>query len=483
VTSGDGRRFSFGLRFERWEWWWILGIVAAFGIVALWLLKAGGPFGHDESVYALRARDFHDGTHPGLYWLDIRAPGLPWLGQFAWLASATPPVLRFVVVGFGVLLVAATWLVGRHLFGRTAGLAAAAGIATTPVILQSSTQFWPDVPGAALGLAALAVFLFATGSERVSWWVVGVAPLAAAATYVRYGAPIAIGAGLAVLVVWRWRSSWLRSPQMWVAGAATAAAVAAILLIPRFTGGSTAPLDAIGGRTKDWFQGFVDYVRQAGDLIGNPAGVLLVVGVVVAIVLAVRGGLDRPTVIATGAVAVVTLVPIAVLLHGELRYLSPVWPWVWILAGAGLVPLVEMVPGALAPAVAGAVAAALLVGAADDGGAVNEFNKDEFTQVKQAALQIRADAAGRECGVVTGFLPQMEWYSECTARGFPASADELPGPALRGDDAIYIVYVQQGKRQPGGQLERDLREQSEVLTVVEGRREVEVLVWRDRAGE
>ena len=480
VNDVAAKRFSFGPRFQPWEWWWIVGILAGFGIVALWLLKAGGPFGHDESVYALRARDFHAGTDPGLYWLDIRAPGLPWLGRFAWLASATPPVLRFIVAGFGALLVAETWLAGRYLFGRIAGLVAAAGIATTPVILQSSTQFWPDVPGAALGLGVLAVFLFSTGSERVSWWVVTVAPLAAAATYVRYGAPIAIGAGLLVLVLWRWRSSWLRSPPMLVAGAATALVVGAILLVPRFTGGNKAPLDAIGGRPKDWFQGFVDYVRQAGDIVGNPAGVLLVVGLVVAIVLALRGGLDRSTVIATGAVAVVTLIPIAVLLQGELRYLSPVWPWVWVLAGAGLVPLIEAAPKALAPAVAGAVAAALLIGAADAGGAVNEFNKDEFTQLKQAALEIKDHAGGRECGVVTGFLPQVEWYTECTARGFPGAAAELPGPSLRGDDAIYIVYVQQGKRQPGGQLERDLREQSEVLSVVEGQREVEVLVWRDR---
>jgi hypothetical protein len=73
------RRFSIGGTPGRAEWLWIGVILFAYALAAALIVKEGGPLGHDESVYALRARDFHDGATPGPYWEDYRAPGLPWL--------------------------------------------------------------------------------------------------------------------------------------------------------------------------------------------------------------------------------------------------------------------------------------------------------------------------------------------------------------------------------------------------------------------
>jgi len=472
--------FSCGPAFRAWEWWWMLGLLAAYGIVSLWILKTGGPLGHDEAVYALRARDFRADVDPGLYWNDFRAPGLSWILQLSWIFRPSPPVLRFVIVGFGVGLVVLTWLIGRYMFGRRAGLAAAMGMAMTPVMLQSSTQVWPDIPGAALGLAAIALFLFGTDGDHPSRWIILAAPLIAGATIVRFGAPIPILVGLGVVAVWRWDRLWGRPGPVLAAGGLSLFAVFVILTDKGITGSAVAPLDAIRARPKDWFEGFGDYVQMAGDLIGTPAGMLLAVGLVAAVLLARSNRVDRIWLTASLTAAVVTFIPIAVLLAGEERYLSPVYPWLWVVAGAGLVVLAETVPRNLGPIAGVAVVAALMVSGAHTGGEVNAFAKENFTQIKIAAQKIRSDAAGRSCGVVTGFLPQVQWYSRCTVRAFPRRADELPGTSIRKADAIYLVFVQEGKRQPSGEERDGFETASSHAFTVEGKRIVDVWSWRDR---
>ena len=81
---------------------------------------------------------------------------------------ATEPYLRSVVTAFGVLLIVTTWWAGRSMFGRTAGLIAAAGISISPVVLGASTQVWPDVPGAALGMVVLAFYAWTLSMGTVT---------------------------------------------------------------------------------------------------------------------------------------------------------------------------------------------------------------------------------------------------------------------------------------------------------------------------
>src|SRR4030043_382886 len=114
-------------------------------------------------------------------------------------------MLRLLVAGFGLGLAGVTWLLTRHLFGRPAGLVAAAGVALSPPLLLAATQVWPDVPGAAVGLAAIALFVFSPGGERPSGGILSMVPVVAPPTYLRFGAPLPMAIGLVVLAVWRRR--------------------------------------------------------------------------------------------------------------------------------------------------------------------------------------------------------------------------------------------------------------------------------------
>ena len=231
------RRFSIGGPIGRGEWLALAGIVLVYLVVAASAIYRGPPLGWDESVYTLRARDFSAGVSPGGYWNAYRAPGLPWLGHFLWIVGREATVLRLLVAGFGLGLVVTAWLLARHLFDSRAGLIAAGGIAVTPPLVLAATQVWPDVPGAALGLVAIALFVFATGGDRPSWWMLAVIPVVGAATYLRFGAPLPIAIGLGAVAGWRWRvllRGW--APAIVTAAGATAVVVA-VLEIPSLTGG------------------------------------------------------------------------------------------------------------------------------------------------------------------------------------------------------------------------------------------------------
>jgi len=486
MTDGAARsRFSIGPMPGRRELLWLGVIVAAYVVVALVVIRGGGPLGHDESVYALRARDFHSGTPAaGFYWEDYRAPGLPWLSQFVWLVGSSAPYLRLVTAGFMVVLVVLTWLAGRALFEPAVGLVAAAGLAATPFMVEASVQVWPDVPGAALGLGAVLVLLFATSGDRASWWVLAVPVLVAAATYVRFGAPLQMLVGLGAVGLYRWRVVRRAPAAVAIAAAASTAAVWVILAVPAASGSALSPMEALGRRRRRWFEGFFDYPEQAGDIVGSVAGFLLVAGVLAAVV-AVWQGRGRSDPARRAALAVLgagagTVAVTALVLHGELRYLSPTMPWLWVAAGVGLVPVLRSVPDAAAPAVAGALALTLVVSAVAEGNEQSDLSAERFNTVVDASQAIAGLAAGRACGVVTGFTPQVAWYSGCRTGWYDLQRVALPDAMVEASDVVYLMWVQEGKRQPDpGLWDEYVSASAGLVHREEGRRVVEVYAAGD----
>ncbi|NQV08097.1 glycosyltransferase family 39 protein, partial [bacterium] len=406
-TAVGTPRFSIGAPITRPEILWIAGMVTLFLVVCANVIMDGGPLGHDESVYALRAQDFRLGAEAGPYWSDIRAPGLPYVAQMAWILSGTEPYLRIVTTGFGALLMIVTWLFGRAVFSPGAGLIAAAGIGTTPFIVRASVQVWPDVPGAAVGLAALALFAFATSGERASWWIMGVPMLVAGATYLRYGAPLQLVVGFIAIAIWRWKVVRAGLIQVGLAGAASAVVVWLILRVPWFTGARTAPQTAIGSRARQWFEGFDDYLGSLGELFGSVSSLGLLAGLVLAVLWIRKSDLDRRAVYAIGGAGLGTLIVTATVLHGELRYLSPAFPFLWMVAGAGLVPIARWVPRAAVPALGAVLAIVLVVSTTAEGSEINDFARSNYSDIKQASLAIGELADDRACGVVTSYVPQV----------------------------------------------------------------------------
>jgi hypothetical protein len=424
----------------------VASVLLGFLAMALLLVAKGGPLGHDESVYALRAEAYRLGEPLGSTWAAYRAPGLSFVAQ---VAGSSEAVMRLVTTGFGLVLVAATWIYGRLLFAPAAGVTAAAGVALTPLVLRSSTQVWPDIPGAALGMLAIAVLACSTAGDRASWWVFAVPPLVFAATIVRFGAPANLAFGLGAVALWR-LGVIRRSPvRVVAAGVLSVLAAAAVLLEPAITGNDPAPLAAIGARPRQWFEGFADYAINAGELVGSPAGVALVGGTVAALVMARRGRIPAGALAAALGGGIGSGLATAVLLHGELRYLSPTIPLLWAAAGAGLAGLVSAVtlPRAEAVVLGAVVLGAMVVSALDLGHEANRHNHARYTPIREAAERI--GETGDACGVVTSYGPPVAWYSGCRVAEFPGGRIAPPRWLEQRSDVVFVVRVEDGKRQPG----------------------------------
>jgi len=466
------RPFSVGGSFTRGEWLALGAIVLGYLAIALLAVRRGPPLGWDEAVYSLRARDFATGEPWGRYWDSFRAPGLPWILSLFWGLGGQPTVSRAVVAGFGLLLVLVVWLLARHLFGPRAGLIAAAGVALSPPLLLAATQVWPDVPGAALGLAAIAVFVLATGGERSSWWMLALVPAVAAATFLRFGAPLPIAIGLLVVAGWR-RRMLLRYPApAIVAALAATAAVVVILTLPGVTGGEASPLAAIAGFEGSSSSGFADYADLAHQVVGPAAVVLALVGVAAGFGWASRGEIESGALWAAVIGGLTTAVALALVLHGEVRYLAPAYPWLWVAAAPGLQRLVALIPGRARPLT---VAVTIVVLAAAAVGLARERNRDggrEYGSTREAAREIAAAAAGEPCLVVTARVPQVMWYSGCEAALF--NLREVRWPDLS-DRAGFMLLVGGFPRQPEGELLGAYRAAAgEKILFLEGRRPAEV---------
>lgn len=465
------RPFSIGGPIGRAEWLVLAGVVIVYLLLVAAAVRRGPPLGWDESVYALRARDFADGVAPIRYWNDFRAPGLPWVGQWLLVAGEEGPMLRLLVAAFGLGMVGTTWLLARHLFGRRPGLIAAAGVAVTPPLLLAATQVWPDVPGAAVGLLAVALFVFSTGGERSSWWMLLVVPAVAAAVYLRFGAPLPIMIGLATVGVWRRRALWRRPGPAVVTAAASTAVVVLILEVPALTGSGSSPLVAIGGISEGWFEGLVDFYHLGGEVVGSAAVVLALLGLVVAGATAGSEDIDRGAFFAATFVGLATAVGVAVVLHGEIRYLAPAYPWLWIAGSAGLERVGGVVPRPARPIAAVVLLIALMfAGLGAIHGRDRESNRG-FSALQEAAVTLAEEAGGGSCRVLTRRVPQVMWYSGCDAVNFDTEQVRLPRLA---EGELFILFFEGDPWEPAGPVREGYLSAGDLLFEVEGYRDVAV---------
>jgi hypothetical protein len=159
-------------------------ILAAILVLATWLRAQGLAFGlpavynPDEVAILSRALGFakgdlnpHNFLYPtfyfyvlfawvGAYFLVARAIGAvsslsAFQAQFFTDPSAVYLAGRWLGVACGVATVVAVWALGRRLFGRTAGLAAAALMAVSPIAVRDAHYVKHDVPVTLLVVIAL----------------------------------------------------------------------------------------------------------------------------------------------------------------------------------------------------------------------------------------------------------------------------------------------------------------------------------------
>lgn len=435
-------------RFTRPELVLIAVAVLGFLVLALALIQQASALGHDESVYGVRAVEFAGGE-PGATWFAAyRAPGLPW-------TLATLPIgigsgrFRMVVALFGVLGLLSTWILGRTLVNVMTGLLAAGLLALTPVWLFNSTLLLPDVAGAAVGTAAAAVLAVALTRPRLPAWTWAIVPLAMAATWIRFGAPLPLGVALATLVAFAWPRVRTQVWQVLALGVATAVGSAAILLVPAMTGTEQSAADAIrnfGATRPNVFTTTLgDFWSMAPDVFGNWLGALLLVSVGAGVVFLVAGrgrGIRRGLAWALLASLLMVAGWSATLSHGEGRYLAPMLPLVALLVAAALSWVARLVPRPVAGVVLVVLAAGMGWSSYQVSVARHDRQDANFDLLRDAGERIVADPA-LPCPVVTSYAPQVEWYSGCDTLIFGD-----PVPDRVGQEPFTIVVVQRGKRQP-----------------------------------
>jgi len=433
---------------EGWEWICLAAALVAYFSFCLLIVYQGAPLGHDEALYATRAREFLNGQPQSSWFSGNRAPGLSLLLTLAWVGNGTEPYLRLVVAGTGALLICITWLMGRLMLGRLVALFAAWGTALTPILLVAATQVWPDVPGAAASMAGLYFYALGLTKSRFRWWlVVAVVFFLGAATVIRFGAPIPSAIGLIGLTLWKWPREPERRLRVAVVALAGILVVGVILFTSVVTGGQIPGRTiSVGSSTNPALEGFADYWALRSRLAAGAAAVGLV-GVVIALVGSI---FDRDLwrrIRWPFSIAVATFVVMAAVVHGEARYLSPVYPWFWLVAGAGLVAAVTRLPKGTTIPVASVLALGLVLvtpSLSDDAQLFNEG----YTTIKTAA---RSLDTGELCGVFTSYTPQVEWYSGCEAQVIDRNRLVVDSPNLP-QGRHYLFLVEQGKRQPDGEL-------------------------------
>jgi hypothetical protein len=412
--------------------WWSPRALLAIALV-LWsacvalALAAGPPLNGDEASYSLLARGL-DGT-----WI-YRPIGLVAIAKLGMAFGGSDTALRLTCALTSPLLLVATFMVGRKL-GRWPGAAAALTLAGTHTFVLRAPELLNDIPSTSCLLAAIALMVTELDRDRgPGYRLVAVAPLFAAAFYLRYGtAPVIAIISAASIVMW---SREVRARPYPVV---VTALVFAVLVAPFFvysehaTGSLTGILrvaaDASGRRYLG--QGLRRYLstgtlRFYGVLI-TP---LMIIGLVsvfrpppaarrIARFLAmVAGG----QVIAIGLVShastrFVFLAMVLFAILGIEYLLRLVQSPRWIAAGAGCLVLAAVVMTiAVVP--------------------LEHKIARELASTVAAARAIHADAGEQPCTVVARTTPQLMWYSRCN--GYKLDGPIVAVPLAR-DRRWYVA--------------------------------------------
>ncbi|WP_141747167.1 glycosyltransferase [Streptomyces agglomeratus] len=485
------------------SWAYLVGaLAAAAGVWAV--LQDFEPYlGHEEAVYANKARSWVSGT-PDAGWGLYRPVGLPALGAVAlWLGGDGSGVgtdgsgmggdgsqagaLRAVALVLTLGTLTVTYLVAAAWTSRRRAVVVVLVLLSGLGFLRRVPEYLNDI--GATGLLLVVVFLLVRAQEkpgsRALW---GVPVVVLAAFYLRYGV---VGNLLAVGLA----AVFAYGPRAWMAQGrrlAGAAVVLVIGLVPhlvhavRETG---SPLGMVMSATSQANRayvgdGFVYYLavfpyRLAGDLgaVVMVAG-LWAAGAALRRVRASRAGAsveagasragtshagwasasrgaaagascgmradDRRRVF-LGTAAVLVFVVLGVATDGEPRF---VYLAVVLLTVLGVQAVAELAGAAWGAPVLAAVAA--LAGLTVLGttqvvahGAMPGPTRLAWSMVP-VAREIGAAAQGRPCLVVTGYEPEFGWYSGCDAVTY-AQYRKLRVPE---GTLVSLVVFERGRLQP-----------------------------------
>ncbi len=428
------------------------GVVLAVGLA---YVLTGGPFGHDESIYALKARSWTDGT-PSTGFSIYRPVGLPVVGWVVLQFSDADMAFRSAAVVLSIGAAGVTWLSGRMMFGVGAAWIGTTVFVASESYLRRATEFLNDLSAAGLLLATMLAIWYHFERRPNGWWLLACAPLGAGAYYMRYGSALGLATiGVVAAIVWA-RHLVLARRQI----ATTAAAIVA-LLVPHFiyarseTGSILGVLRSASTSVGGGGGGLADYFAWLPEHLAGRLGATVMLAAVIytahIVVRAVRYPVDERcrsearTVVFLMAVAVVLTVALGAFTHGEPRFVFMPLMAVLLVGGQALVRLTDMLRHT--PRVVSAAAFGIVVAVMFTGSAVHMARgMDRITGARDviagSADAVRADVGPGDCSVRSSYIPQITWYSACATYSF--------GQALPSADPAYLAMFDKGKRQPTG---------------------------------
>lgn len=438
--------------------------VAALALVALGLVVVnlaplildGGGLGHDESAYALKARHWAEGT-PETGWSLHRGVAMSGYGYLMLVAGGEEAALRLLGLVALLGLAAAAWWLGAQIGGPVVGPLSAVAVASSPALVSRSTEYLSDIPSSALLVACMVVVWREFGQrERPTLRLLWVLPLAWAAFYLRYQSVLSF-ALIAVTIAVLFRDE-LRAGWRVVAGTA---ALGVAGLIPHFVyaiAETGSPLGIllvtadVAGR-EYYGEGLVDYTLLMGWRLAAFLGPLAVVFFVWWAVTAWRQGEERTRSLFLMIPAAGQVLALGILSHGEARFVF--FPLTLTLIG-GITGAIY-VAGRWRSATSRALyfgLVVLLVGSLGLAAAYARRAVDNRTlstePIELAGEQIRQFSGDVSCGVMTSYLPQITYYSECYTAPFRLNLE--PDEALdrlTGEER-FMLLIEDGKRQPAG---------------------------------
>lgn len=470
-----------------------------FLAIQLSLIAKRVPIGHDESVYLMKAREFASGmasADTDGYWAAYRAPGLPFLMSLPTrVFGESISMSRGVVALLGAGCIVATALLAGRLGGRLPGMVAPWLVLLTSAFTGYASLVLLDVPGTFFVLLAALLLERSTRDGVVVWWPLLLVPLACmAAVYMRFGATTNLAAAIAVVIAAR--ADLLIVPARRVANAVRLGVVLVasgvlsftVLVVPAMTGSRTSPLrlQRLRQEAKD-ISPWASYGDMADLLWPNGSRpeeavtwlglAVLVVGVVLTAVAVARGRYRRLAVAGAVGVVVWTVGLNYALAQLFANYIGLGAPFFALLAAPGWAYAFEAF-GARTTSRRVVTAFALAIALVGSYQVLDETSylverNERYESLREAGRELRGVAGDRPCGLVTSYV-QVAYYGGCSIVNFAiVQVGEYASEAPDRDgvfdlreidrDQVFLVLVEDGKRQPEGDDLDELLGDAELL--------------------
>ncbi|UGY91997.1 glycosyltransferase family 39 protein [Streptomyces gobiensis] len=434
-------------------WAYVLGVLALTAL--LWAaLQDHEPYmGHEEAVYANKARSWLDGT-PDAGWGVYRPLGLSALGCLALAIHNDVGALRAVALILALFTLTVTYLTAARWTTPRRAVVVLLLLLSGLGFLRRMPEFLNDI--GSTGLLLIAVYLLTRAQEAQgregSRALLALPFVVLAAFYLRYGVVgNLVAIALAALIVY--------GPRAWAAhGRHLVIGLGVLLLglIPHFVYATRVadwPLGLVFSATSQANRafigdGFLYYLaifpyRLAGDL----GAVVMTAGLVasVAAVRRLRRGSPRTNdrrqlFLTTSAILIFIVLGFAT--DGEPRFVYLPVILLMVLGVQALADWAGNWSARLLTAVA-ALAAVTVFGTAQS---VAHGAMPGPTHQHASTLPVaRSLTNNGPCLLVTGYEPEIGWYSGCDAVTYQQYRRMTPPP----DTKVSLILFERGRLQPG----------------------------------